>query len=52
MREHRIRRLPIVNEHHSLVGMVSLGDLAVDAHDRELSADVTVRSRHHGLAYR
>lgn len=39
MREHRIRRLPIVDERHSLVGMVSLGDLAVDANDRELSAE-------------
>ena len=39
MREHRIRRLPIVDERHSLVGMVSLGDLAVDANDREMSAE-------------
>jgi len=37
MREHRIRRLPIVDERHSLVGMVSLGDLAVDVGDDNLS---------------
>ncbi|MCC7370507.1 MAG: CBS domain-containing protein [Chloroflexi bacterium] len=37
MREHRIRRLPIVDERHSLVGVVSLGDLAVDVNDRDLS---------------
>ena len=39
MREHRIRRLPIVDERHSLVGMVSLGDLAVDVKDKELSGE-------------
>jgi len=37
MREHQIRRLPIVDEQHSLVGIVSLGDLAVDVNDRTLS---------------
>jgi len=30
MREHQIRRLPIVDDRHSLVGVVSLGDLATD----------------------
>ena len=39
MREHRIRRLPIVDERHSLVGVVSLGDLAVDVRDNDLSGD-------------
>jgi CBS domain-containing protein len=39
MRDHRIRRLPIVNERHSLVGVVSLGDLAVDFGDDQLSGD-------------
>jgi CBS domain-containing protein len=39
MREHRIRRLPIVDERHSLVGMVSLGDLAVDINDKQLSGE-------------
>jgi CBS domain-containing protein len=37
MREHQIRRLPIVDERHSLVGIVSLGDLAVDVNDPKLS---------------
>jgi CBS domain-containing protein len=37
MREHRIRRLPIVDERHGLVGVVSLGDLAVDVNDDDLS---------------
>lgn len=39
MREHRIRRLPIVDERHSLVGVVSLGDLAVDVANDKLSGD-------------
>jgi CBS domain-containing protein len=39
MREHRIRRLPIVDGQHSLVGVVSLGDLAVDVSDDELTGD-------------
>jgi len=30
MREHQIRRLPIVDDRHSLVGVVSLGDLATN----------------------
>ena len=43
MREHRIRRLPIVDERHSLVGVVSLGDLAVDVADDDLSGDTLER---------
>lgn len=39
MREHHIRRLPIVDERHSLVGMVSLGNLAVDVNDKQLSGE-------------
>jgi CBS domain-containing protein len=30
MREHAIRRLPVVDEDGSVVGIVSLGDLAID----------------------
>jgi len=30
MREHQIRRLPIVDDRHSLVGVISLGDLATN----------------------
>jgi len=43
MRDHRIRRLPIVDDHHSLVGVISLGDLAVDVDDTELSGDTLER---------
>jgi CBS domain-containing protein len=51
MREHRIRRLPIVDERHNLVGIVSLGDLATDVGDDKLSGqtleEVSEPSRPH-----
>ena len=37
MREHRIRRLPVVDGHKKLVGIVSLGELAVGTGDDNLS---------------
>ena len=40
MAAHQIRRLPIVNDDNELVGIVALGDLAVDLADEELSGDV------------
>jgi CBS domain-containing protein len=43
MREHQIRRLPIVDERHSLVGVVSLGDLATEVGDDEISGDTLER---------
>jgi CBS domain-containing protein len=43
MREHRIRRLPIVDGRHTLVGVVSLGDLAVDVADDDLSGETLER---------
>jgi CBS domain-containing protein len=43
MKEHRVRRLPIVDERKNLVGIVSLGDLAVDAGDDELSGETLER---------
>ena len=39
MSERQIRRLPVV-EGDRLVGIVSLGDIAVDAHDDKMSGDV------------
>ena len=39
LRRHRIRRLPIVDRDKNLVGIISLGDLAVDSGDDRLSAD-------------
>ena len=43
MREQQIRRLPIVDDRHSLVGVVSLGDLATEVADDELSGDTLER---------
>ena len=43
MRKHRIRRLPIVSREKNLVGIVSLGDLAVDAGDDRLSGETLER---------
>jgi CBS domain-containing protein len=40
MEEHQIRRLPILNRQKDLVGIVSLGDLAVDTSDEELVGEV------------
>jgi CBS domain-containing protein len=40
MSEHQIRRLPILNRDKQLVGILSLGDLAVDANDLATAGDV------------
>jgi len=37
MRDKQIRRIAVVNHDKRLVGMVSLGDLAVDTHDENLA---------------
>ena len=37
MKEHQIRRLAVLNRDKRLVGIVSLGDLAVDTRDEELA---------------
>ena len=45
MAEKQIRRLPIVNRDHQLVGIVSLGDLAVDVGDKDLTGKALKRFR-------
>jgi CBS domain-containing protein len=40
MEMHQIRRLPILDQNHDLVGIVSLGDLAVDTSNEQLSGEV------------
>jgi CBS domain-containing protein len=40
MSAHQIRRLPIINRDKELVGIVSLGDLAVDVNDDNVSSEV------------
>jgi CBS domain-containing protein len=40
MEQHQIRRLPVVNRDKRLVGIVSLGDLAVGTRDEKLTGKV------------
>lgn len=40
MEDHQIRRLPVINSARRLVGMISLGDLAVRTHDERLVEEV------------
>jgi CBS-domain-containing membrane protein len=39
MEQHQIRRLPVLNRNKWLVGMVSLGDLAVGTGDHKLAGE-------------
>ena len=39
MSKHQIRRLPIVNAEKRLVGIVALGDFAVDISDLEVASE-------------
>jgi len=39
MKEHQVRRLPVLNRDKRLVGMVSLGDLAVETGNDRLAGD-------------
>jgi CBS domain-containing protein len=39
MRDQQIRRLVVLNGNRRLVGIVSLGDIAVDTHDEELAGN-------------
>jgi len=41
MREHAIRRLPVVDEKGTVVGIVSLGDLALDRDEHSVLADIS-----------
>lgn len=43
MKEKQIRRVPVVNRQKHLVGIVSLGDVAVRGDDDNLSADAVER---------
>jgi len=40
MERKQVRRLPVLNREHRLVGIVSLGDLAVWTRDEQLSGEV------------
>jgi CBS domain-containing protein len=39
MSEHQVRRLPVVNRDKRLVGIVALGDFAVDSHEIQPAAE-------------
>jgi CBS domain-containing protein len=39
MMEKQIRRLPVVNQNHDLVGIISLGDIAEDVDDKEIPGE-------------
>ena len=40
MKDRQIRRIVVVDPNKRVVGIVSLGDIAVDAHDDKMSGDV------------
>jgi CBS domain-containing protein len=43
MKEHQIRRLPILDEHNRLIGIVSLGDLSKAVEDKRMAGEVLER---------
>jgi CBS domain-containing protein len=43
MQEHQVRRLLVLNRDRRLVGIVSLGDLAVESHDERLGGKTLER---------
>jgi CBS-domain-containing membrane protein len=43
MEEQQIRRLPILNRNKQLVGIVSLGDLAVDGGNRNVAGEAITK---------
>jgi CBS domain-containing protein len=43
MEDKQIRRMPVLNRDHRLVGIVSLGDIATDTRDDRLSGEVLER---------
>jgi CBS domain-containing protein len=40
MEQHQVRRLPVLNRNKRLVGIISIGDLAVRSHDERLLEEV------------
>ena len=52
MEQYQIRRLPVLNRSKQLVGMVALGDLAVQAGTRPVAAEVLERVSEPGISGR
>lgn len=51
MEQKQIRRLPVLNEQKRLVGIVSLGDLAVRTHKEKLAGEVLERVSERAYAF-
>lgn len=47
MERKEIRRLPVIDEHHRMVGMLSLGDVAAQAQPSLISETLRAVSAHH-----
>lgn len=47
MEDKQIRRLPIINRQNKLVGVVTIGDLAIQAHNQKLSGEVIEKISEH-----
>jgi CBS domain-containing protein len=47
MEEKQIRRLPVINHQKKLVGVVSLGDLALETHNQKLSGEILEKVSEH-----
>jgi predicted transcriptional regulator len=47
MEDNHIRRVMVMNKDKRIAGIVSLGDMATNGHDRKLSAEVLERVSEH-----
>lgn len=52
MGEKQVRRLPVLDRNKRLIGIVSLGDLAVETHDDRMSGDALKHISEHGDGWR
>jgi CBS domain-containing protein len=43
MREHGVRRIPVVDGHDVAVGMLSIGDMAIERDERSALADISAQ---------
>ena len=44
MREHALRRLPVTNEDNEIIGVVSIGDLAMERDQRSALAEISAQA--------
>jgi CBS domain-containing protein len=50
MEEKQIRRLPVINQQKKLVGVVTIGDLALETHNQKLSGEILEKVSQHRKA--